>query len=237
MANWNSFGVSEIGPSHISSGKPNQDSWLKGNFTRYSCIAAADGLGSCAHSDVGSSLICQAVVNTVKFYNATRKDFIVEDFIKDVQTRYLKSITPFSIRDCSTTCLFGVLTPAEEVCIAALGDGLAAAVTTHGVEMLKDDKSSGFSNVVSAFSEKTTVSDWKYATFPEKECSAVVLCTDGIADDLENEEGFVKSLVDVYSTKTTGEIMEELYNAINDWPVPKHTDDKTIACMYRKESE
>ena len=65
MQRWLSFGASEIGPAHIASGKPNQDSWAA--FHHFGCdvLVVADGVGSRDHSELGSAGACRAVDQVV----------------------------------------------------------------------------------------------------------------------------------------------------------------------------
>ena len=84
----------------------------------------------------------------------------------------------------------------------------------------------------------TYLAQWRTVTVPESHYCAFVLCTDGIADDLE--PGAVKEFAwgvfshyRKYSRQHRGREMRRWLRA---WPVPGHSDDKTIACIYRSEA-
>ncbi len=61
---------------------------------------------------------------------------------------------------------------------------------------LSEDKSQGFSNITAALSPNVTANDWRYLSLQEEECDAVVLCTDGVSDDLDDVDGFVKGFLE-----------------------------------------
>jgi hypothetical protein len=73
-------------------------------------------------------------------------------------------------------------------------------------------------------------------SLPEEECIAVLLCTDGVADDLDNVDGFVSGFIEAHCSiaeiSANRRISE---NMLEKWPTPKHSDDKTIACLCRED--
>ena len=136
----------------------------------------------------------------------------------------------------AATCLFAFRIGDGLVRMGILGDGCAAAVKHDGtVVTLSDDKAAGFSNVTSALSPGTSEASWTVLAVPETECEAVVLCTDGVFDDLEDVEDFMAGFVKAYrglARVTASRLAREM---LENWPVPKHSDDKTIACLFRAE--
>lgn len=68
--------------------------------------------------------------------------------------------------------------------------------------------------------------------------NAVVLCTDGISDDLlpEKKMIFTKELYSTYANMESEERKRDLKRWLNEWPVPGHSDDKTIASLFKKGS-
>ena len=82
-----------------------------------------------------------------------------------------------------------------------LGDGLAALVKSDGsVVSLSENKTQGFSNITTALSANVSAKDWQYLSLSAEQCIAVLLCTDGVADDLDNADGFVSSFVEAHRT-------------------------------------
>ena len=72
---------------------------------------------------------------------------------------------------------------------------------------------------------------------PESRCKAVLLCTDGVADDLIDLEGFTRDSVDAFCKLPVITASSEVANMLIDWPTPKHSDDKTLACLFAREYE
>jgi serine/threonine protein phosphatase PrpC len=117
-----------------------------------------------------------------------------------------------------------------------LGDGLLAAVRADGtVAPLSDDKSDGFSNMTAALSPDVTAEDWRWLSMPEDECQSIVLCTDGVSDDLSDPTGFVKAFCESHRDLASVSASRRAREALEKWPTPKHSDDKTIACLFREE--
>ena len=114
-----------------------------------------------------------------------------------------------------------------------LGDGCAAAVKQDGtVKSLTDDKTAGFSNMTNALTPATSEDQWSLLEVPESECEAIVLCTDGVSDDLEDIDGFVAGFVAAHRGLGPSDgISSGAARCSKSWPVPKHSDDKTIACL------
>jgi len=62
----------------------------------------------------------------------------------------------------------------------------------------------------------------------------VVLCTDGVADDLIDGDGFVKGLLEAHHGLAAADVGCHLRGMLASWPTPKHIDDKTLACLCRE---
>jgi len=235
MMLWNSFGASVIGPSHIATGKPNQDAWLGFHHVWGDGIVVSDGLGSKPFSDFGSRAACLAVARAV--HACRGKAVIDHDFISDwIKCKWLSLVMPLDARDCASTCVFAFRINDGMVHMGMLGDGLAAAVKTDGsVVTLSDDKSECFSNITAALSANVTVKDWRWLSVPEAVCQAIILCTDGVADDLSDLNGFVKGFSDAHRSLASVSAARRAREMLENWPTPKHSDDKTIACLFREE--
>ncbi|WP_261429899.1 PP2C family serine/threonine-protein phosphatase [Xiamenia xianingshaonis] len=240
LAYWSSFGASVIGPGHVRAQMPNQDAWCSFNHSYCKGIAVSDGLGSKQFSHYGSAAACMSVERAVYETWIDDNESIDEDFLERIKGYWLDYIRPLSPKTAAATCIFGIVYQSK-VWIGLLGDGCAAMVKNSGeVVLITDNKAGSFSNMTEALSPNTRSDDWKFAYSPEDSCSAVVLCTDGISDDMPDEETlksfvreFSKSQLDssaVFSAREARRMLE-------DWPTPKHTDDKTIACLLRKGAE
>ena len=82
---------------------------------------------------------------------------------------------------------------------------------------------------------ETKASDWKVRELSEESCTAALLCTDGVADDLIDVEGFVSAFINSCSGLSMVTAASNTADMLTDWPTPKHSDDKTLACMVKRE--
>lgn len=235
MIIWRSLGASVIGPGHINSGISNQDAWLSVQYEWGDIITVADGVGSKKFSDFGSRCACLAVARAIYDY---REDVKLDQnkIANTIKDKWLSLISPLDPRDCASTCLLAFRSNKGFVTIGILGDGLAAAVKVDGsVESLSDDKLEGFSNITIALSPNVNPHDWRWLSIPEIECQSIFLCTDGVSDDLLDTDGFVKTFFDAYRDFSSVSGARRLRKVLTEWPTPKHTDDKTIACLLRED--
>lgn len=238
MDYWASFGASVIGPGHITTGKPNQDSWSA--FRRSFCegIVVSDGLGSKDYSHFGSSAACFAVERAAFGMWVDESEGPDGDFLDNVRDYWLEYIEPLEPRSAAATCLFALIYNSK-VWLGMLGDGCAAAVKNDGsVVYLSDDKTGSFSNMTESLSASVSPDKWRLICLEEDECQALVLCTDGVSDDIvggENLRGFIKGFAESKLDMATIAASRETKDMLENWPTPKHTDDKTIACLLRKE--
>lgn len=235
-ASWTSFGASVIGPAHIATGKCNQDAWASFHHMWGDGIAVSDGVGSKALSDFGSRASCRAVETAVRRLTVARAAGLEPSLLDDIRDEWLRGIAPIDPREASATCLFAFRLGDGIVRIGLLGDGCAAAVDRHGtVKSLSEDKTGGFSNMTKALSPATTKDQWTLLDVPESECEAVVLCTDGVSDDLEDLAGFVAGFVNANRGIARLIASARTRHMLDMWPVPSHSDDKTLACLRRQE--
>ena len=242
MQRWLSFGASEIGPAHIKTGKPNQDSWASFHHANCDVLVVSDGMGSKDYSEFGSAMACRAVDHAVcsalisykalDFSNPEQETAVLDD----IRDTWIEGIAPLTSSNASATCLFGLRVGDGNLWLGMLGDGMAAAILNDGsVSLLKDSKEEGFSNITKSLSEKTQPTDWMTMSVPERRCKAILLCTDGVADDLVDEEGFARGVVDSLCKLPVISAASDAANILIDWPTPKHSDDKTMACLFKRE--
>ena len=241
---WITFGTSVIGPGHIASGKPNQDSWRSFRHALYAGIAVSDGLGSNAHpcSHYGSRAACHAVELAIFDQLAVESgDFETGDLCtlpSAIVQRWNEFIRPLPPRDAAATCLYAFIDHRGEIRLGMLGDGCIAAILSTGeVKLLEENKEGGFSNQTRCLSESVPDRYWNTGTISAANCDAVILCTDGISDDfesLENKKGFMKSFAECFCKESITEATREITDVLTTWPTPKHTDDKTIACLCKR---
>jgi serine/threonine protein phosphatase PrpC len=232
---WKSFGASVIGPGHVATGKPNQDAWASFHHIWGDGIVVSDGLGSKALSDFGSKAACRAVETAARRFADAVAAGTRPTLLEDIREGWLESIAPLDPKDAYATCAFAFRLSDGIVRLGLLGDGCAAAVKQDGtVRSLADDKTSGFSNMTIALTPATNEAQWSLLEVPESECVAVVLCTDGVSDDLDDINGFMTGFVAAHRGLALATAARQTLTILEDWPVPKHSDDKTIACLLRE---
>jgi serine/threonine protein phosphatase PrpC len=215
---------------------PNQDAWASFHRLWGDGIVVSDGLGSKPFSNLGSDAACVAA----KYAAYARRDDAEIDrdsLFKHIGALWLSLVAPLEPRDCAATCLFAFRLRDDVLHVGMLGDGLAAVLRADGsVVSLSEDKSQNFSNMTAALSPKVAPRDWRYMSLPAHQCVAVLLCTDGVSDDLDDVDGFVTGLADTYRPLAAASASRHVRAMLEDWPTPRHSDDKTIACLYRVEA-
>lgn len=232
---WRSWGGSVTGPLHQQMQLPNQDAWLAKHFVWGDVVVAADGLGSRLHADIGAKMACRAVCEAAKIYQKNRAAPLSE-LTRLIHALWLILIAPYLARDCATTCLFA-LRINDELIVGQLGDGMII-LSTDQVErhvLMTDHKGESFSNITLALSEVYQAEQWVVSRQPVEHYQAVLLCTDGISDDLREGQHvpFAHALIDQYRELPKQTIRLDLLRWLNAWPVPFHSDDKTVVCLCR----
>lgn len=230
---WHSFGASIIGPGHLAAGKPNQDSWLSFHNSWGDGIAVSDGIGSKPFSEFGSLYACYSVKHAACNLSQTAAN---ENLLSDIHNNWLDLIKPLSPRDASATCLFVFRLNDGKIRAGLLGDGLIAGIKNdNSIIIINDDKSEGFSNITTPLSETMDEKAWQLSVLPEEDYALFFLCTDGVSEDLDDTEGFVRNFASTARQLPAITAARFLREMLEEWPVPKHTDDKTIACFYKRD--
>lgn len=240
MTLWKSFGASVRGPGHITEGLPNQDMWMSFHHAWGDVVVVSDGVGSKPFSNFGSKAACLAVdsaatacrIKTDQSYVEISRDFLLERILHYWST----SLSPLELRKCSATCLFALRFGDGLIRLGMLGDGLIAALKLDGSYIfLAEDKERSFSNITTALSPNVSPHEWQYVSLPEKECRAILLCTDGVADDLDDVDGFASGFIEAHGSIARISANRRIREMLEKWPTPKHSDDKTIACLFRED--
>jgi serine/threonine protein phosphatase PrpC len=234
---WKSFGASVIGPGHILTATPNQDAWTAFHHIWGHGIVVSDGLGSKPLSNYGSIAACRAVESAARRFAATNATSARSDLLRDILKAWLDELGPLAPKDSAATCLFALCLGGGVIHIGLLGDGCAAVVRKdRTVLSIGDSKESGFSNQTDALTTSTTESHWKVRSVPAHECEAAILCTDGVSDDLKDLDGFMLNFASKLCRLSQVTASRQARQVLERWPVPKHSDDKTIACLFRSEA-
>lgn len=117
-----------------------------------------------------------------------------------------------------------------------LGDGMIVCLSDNQNILVSDKKNGSFSNITKCLGNINSREDWQYLKINIKFIKSVFLCTDGISDDLENscEIDFVQDMSDRYKDYSCKQIKLDMKQWISNWPVLRHTDDKTAIFITKR---
>ena len=229
------FGVTEIGPLHKKERLPNADAWLgwrkKGNHL----IVVCDGLGSCPKSHIGAKAACLAIRDAVNIWigRGTKRP---TDLLRMITPIWLTYLPTDHFEDYKTTCLFALSMNDGTLIIAGLGDGLAGVVLP-GTQMtcVIGNRHNEFINQTASLGMEKSGHFWKMKVYEKVDSFRAFLATDGISDDIvpERMDGFVAWLIDDFSDLLPRQRRYMLSKELKNWPTPNHSDDKTLAIMWK----
>ncbi len=243
---WKGAAAECIGPLHLRQNLLMQDShrikFLKDGFI----AVVSDGLGSKKHSDFGSDITCKLFIKSAKKF-CNQKNKSIKKMLRCFYFSWLKVAghTNYGIKECSAT-LLGVICLKKKMYLVRLGDGMIMCLDKTSEEasekksnaqnvLMSDIKEESFSNITNALGPGVKFSDFEIRTIDSTAIKTVFLCTDGISDDLQkgSAEQFVKDLSNQYNQNTSKEIAIDMKHWITNWPVPRHSDDKTAVFVTR----
>lgn len=235
------WGVSVRGPDHIRRKLPNQDAFTLAHGSWGSLVVLCDGMGSCAYAHIGARRACQAIALTTQIHccaHLQSQQLQPELLLKQCYKQWRRLIIPYSVAECRTTCLLALLYK-EQLLLCQLGDGLLAVDTTQDVLLPVGEEEKPFANITAALGEHYKFADWRCALLPAKTVHAVLLASDGIADDIaaSSVSAFVHDLTYAHRSLSPQQSRYMLRRQLKTWPVQGHSDDKTLACMYLPQGE
>ncbi len=235
MYKWKSFGVSIIGPGHKNSNVPNQDFFIEKHTKIFDCVVVADGMGSRKNSQVAAKTICKSVIKATESLIKQNNKFSIKKLITEIKKIFYNSLSYKKFKEDKTTCLIA-LHIYNKIFLCMLGDGLIAVVLNNNkIKKIVEDKSKSFSNITKTISKTMTLADWEILSVSDKKCKSILLCTDGISDDIVDIDNFVIDFSNNFANNNISKKnkIKEISNLLINWPVPKHSDDKTIAYVYK----
>lgn len=223
-----------VGPGHIMERRLNQDAWISFRTKDGIGIAVSDGLGSKSLSNFGSRAACRAVRLAAKNTENERRVLSTEHVASQIKSFWLDALGPIDPNEAGATCLFAYTNSGDFV-VGALGDGCIAVISRdNSIKVLEVDKSRDFLNSTNALSPKTQVTNWRLAKYPARDVEAVIIMSDGIADDLVDVPGFAREVCLKVQCLPDFVVTRHLRTMLGSWNVPKHSDDKSIACLIRR---
>ena len=188
QTNWKIFDVSLIGPKHQLLHTPNQDTAISVRLKHCDIIMVADGLGSHKFSHIGSQAVCRAVIRVCKAVDEQIDNIKSDYFLRLIHTLWLVLVQEQEIQQCGTTSLIAIRT-ATKIQLFALGDGMAAVLDkNHQIHLLISHDHREFGNITQAMSSQFDESHWLTYEYDVNDILMVMLCTDGIADDIQQDK-------------------------------------------------
>jgi Protein phosphatase 2C len=226
------FGATLRGPAHAADGLPNQDAWAHGRAGTLRVIVASDGMGSRPFARDGARAACSAVVEAVRQWRRY-PDAPVDILLGLIHLLWRARIAPRAPEDCACTCLFAAMAPDGSGVAGQLGDGLVLVRDSAGLQLLASRGSGQFVNETAALGITNRIAAWTSLAL-QRGPRSVVLCTDGVADDLLPKRlgDFTDWLVHELCPLSPHERWRRLMSALRDWPTPRHLDDKTIVVAH-----
>lgn len=227
-----SFSASVIGHANKERGVTKQDAAMLRNVRGGLLAVVCDGLGSLTQSAWGARQACRAVRSAIEKIDLW---FNEREFCELVQQFWLQYIEPISPKDAATTCLVSFVEDCGKAHIAQLGDGLILC-QADGLLHRVTPPQSGFAGQTCALSSELRFENWIFfeceLTLPG---DGTLMMTDGISEDLDQSRlaDFYKSLYEDVTCVPQRKINHWIARQLHEWPTLGHSDDKSIAGIYR----
>ena len=228
------YGASVRGPRNRGERRANQDAWTRARGEFGFLIGVCDGMGSRSASDVGARAACWALRRAASFWPGVKSSADPTHIVRLVEILWRLALSPRVPAECACTCIFALREPNGYLLLAGLGDGLALVRQADGSFATFGGRSlDSFGNETLALGTPHRIDDWWIATELPGVGRTVVLATDGVADDLDPErlDAFVAWLETDIGRLAPAARWRRLCAELRDWPVPHHTDDKTVAVL------
>lgn len=219
----------------------NQDNCLVGCSEQYGIayIFVADGLGSCQYSDQGSKRVNEIaeawVLNELPKYRELT-DSVANIFYKKLVDAWEDSfLSTESYYEYDTT-FHAAIYYRDAIMIGGIGDGMAVIEMdgTNPIDLVEaGDLFSNVTNSMCSLDVRNLIGGQTFRMAANASFSAVILSSDGIADDIIPEKKLTlpEYFYSVISEKGINALQTEIEEWLDDWQTEGHSDDKTIAYM------
>jgi hypothetical protein len=187
---WRHIGQSLQGASHLADETPCQDNHgvrvlgEDGSRTLIACVA--DGAGSAKHSELGSSIACNSIIENASKYFEKEGGFedlqqrTILEWCEDARAQILDAATSHDcrIRDFATTLCVAIIGPSSSYFLQ-IGDGaiILGNDTLYGVVFWP--QSGEYANSTNFLTSDEYAEQLEFLATPST-CSKVALMTDGI---------------------------------------------------------
>lgn len=203
------FRASKRGISHERKKMPCQDYCLTASGSGCSILADADGVSSCAHSEIGARLACEAVVKTVlsaagssqteeqlvkRLCSVSFRERLVSNWVSEVLKLISEYETPpedevEELRKYGSTIMFAVITSNWYI-TGNLGDGQAIVFNDKFGIKLRVHAPKESSRVRCLVNERCAREDFLVYAYPRALFNGVLLSTDGMYESFDRGRHF-----------------------------------------------
>lgn len=203
------FRASKRGIGHERKKMPCQDYCLTASGSGCSILADADGVSSCAHSEIGAKLACEAVVKTVlstagssqseeqlvkRLCSVSFRERLVSNWVSEVLKLISEYETPpkdelEELRKYGSTIMFAVITPNWYI-TGNLGDGQVIVFNDKFGIKLRVHAPKESSRVRCLVNERCAREDFLVYAYPRILFNGVLLSTDGMYESFDRGRHF-----------------------------------------------
>jgi hypothetical protein len=187
-------------------------------------VVVADGLGSTGIGARASRLAVDLALGNL--LTDARSGTPVATLGELFRERYAVAVA--QDRAVATTCLFAFATPGR-VLVGQVGDGLAAVLRCDGSVFLLEDGRGVFANVTDSLPLVAP----RIEAFAPDTVSAVLLATDGVADDLIHDAipALVRALRDLLIEEGPVHAGERIREWLFAWKTRSSNDDRAVGLL------
>lgn len=196
------------GTSHIANDIPCQDKTMYICNDLYSCVALADGAGSCRFSHIGAQIAVEYVCNYFKCNQFVN----ISEFLEGLKNSLIESGYP--LNTLSSTLLFAHIID-NRVTIGHIGDGVIIAFDKGKPYVLSYPENGNESNITFFTTDKNVHQHFRLKSleFPRNNEMSIFLMSDGGAELFYNKE--TNSVANALNTISYW-LKEENVNEINE---------------------
>ena len=224
-------GTSSVGPAHVQFGQPNQDALGLWGWKTGWIAVVCDGLGSRPLSHVGSRLASLAARRVIRDGAAWGNP---RQVIENIGRMWLDTL-PILPAQAATTVLIAACRANGDCFVAQLGDGLILCRSEGEFSTLTPERD-GFANQTRSMGSSKSWLDWRMSR-PRLVApgDGIMMMTDGMSDDLRPDllEPFFCMMQKECSGRSRRRARKWLQAQLEGWPTPGHSDDKTVAMIFR----
>ena len=187
-------------------------------------VVLADGLGSAQLGSLGSHTVVNLVLGPFRdaFLSGWENERLRNLFF------HLWNTATHGAPEVATTCLFAIANN-ERVLLGQVGDGLVLVVAREGSAIRLPTGRGPFGNETHALPGGALY----LMELPLSQVRAVLLCTDGVADDLVpgTEDRLALAFEAMALAKGVDNLRVSIESWLENWPTPASRDDRSLGLL------